>query len=73
LDATCIRSGLGDVTSVDAEMFAELCEVAASARLKGEPDTPREVACAYRRSSTLLGPADAAGENDSASTPPHAA
>lgn len=73
LDATCVRSGLGDVTSVDPDMFAALCEAAASARLRGELDTPREVACAYLRASTLLVPANADAENDAASTPHHAA
>ena len=69
LNATCVRSGLGDVTSVDPDVFAELCEAAAAARVRGEPDTPREVGCAFLRASTLLGPANADAENDAASTP----
>jgi len=53
LDATCVRSGLGDVTSVNPEMFAQMCELAAAARLRGDPTSPREVGCPYLSASNL--------------------
>jgi len=73
LDATCVRSGLGDVTSVNADMFATLCEVAAAARLQGEPASPREVSCPHLRSSTFLVAANAEAEDVAAAKPPSAA
>ena len=73
LDATCVRSGLGDVTSVNPDMFAALCEVAAAARLQGEPSSPREVSCPHLRSSTFLVAANAEDEAAVATKPSSAA
>ena len=63
LDATCVRSALGDVTSVNPDMFAALCEAAAAARLQGEPASPREVSCPHLRGSSFPIAANAEAED----------
>jgi hypothetical protein len=72
LDATCVRSALGDVTSVNPDMFAALCEAAAAARLQGEPASPREVSCPDLRASSFPIAANAEAEDAARQSSPPA-
>ena len=65
LEATCVKTGLGGVTSVDPEMFAVTCPIAAAAN-RSELPSSLEHACPHLAALGFAAQADNDSERPAA-------